>query len=133
MVIVGDLQPDQQTGIATPTLHPCGICRQAFLEPKSPIRPDTLVVTANPRLMSFEWFSVEALIKFHNSEGRDGSRGLARFASRPVSFDPVEPNPRTGAIDLSILNTPNRIKSDREVAERLTLPLLSYLKTLHGQ
>lgn len=78
LAIVGDLQPDQQSGEATKTLHPCGICRDAFEEDVTPISPETLIVTADPGFTIIEWFGMKALEKVHRSGDYSGV-GRAEF------------------------------------------------------
>lgn len=125
MMIMGDLQPDQQTGLETPTLHPCGVCRDAFTEDDSPITQETLIVTANPDLTIFEWFSVRALNRFH-ATGERRNMGLTKFSTRPISFGFVSPDPLTGTVDLSQFENDEYIESDREITMKLTLPLMEY-------
>lgn len=124
--VVGDLQPDQQTGLETPTLHPCGVCRDAFLEDETPITPDSICVTANPTFTEFEWFSVRSLIAHH--EGVDGvRRGGASFSSRPLALSLDLPQRGDEPFDLSQLDTDEMVASDREVALKLQYPLLQFV------
>ena len=131
MLVIGDLQADQQTGRESPALHPCGVCRGAFMEEDSPISQETLIVTANPGLTIFEWFSVRALNRFH-ATGEYRDMGMAEFPERPLSFDRVEPDPVTGTISLSRLETDEYLASDHEVALRLTVPLMRYAEQLNA-
>ena len=124
--VVGDLQPDQQTGLETPTLHPCGVCRDAFLEDETPITPDSICVTANPTFTEFEWFSVRSLIAHH--EGVDGvRRGGASFSSRPLALSFDLPQRGDEPFDLAELDTDEMLASDREVALKLQYPLLQFV------
>ena len=125
--VIGDLQPDQQTGIKTPTLHPCGVCRESFMEEESPIRPESICVTASPDLRHFEWFSVQSLIAYHRGE-HDGSEfGRATFQSVPLALATSLPQPGDPSIDMNIFETQEMIESDHEIAERLQAPLLRYV------
>ncbi len=79
--IIGDLQADQQSGTDTATLHPCGICREAFQEQESLVDSTSLIVTTNPDFTAVEWFSTAALARLHD-EGDDSGIGRAEFSER---------------------------------------------------
>ncbi len=88
LAVVGDYQPDQQSGIETRTLHPCGICRTDFASFTEPSFDDTIFITAQPTLQTFEWFDLTTLDQLHNGKG--GEPGYAQF-DRPLSiFKPLE-------------------------------------------
>ncbi len=125
--VMGDLQPDQQTGNETPTLHPCGICRDSFMEPGSPISPESICVTARADYTEIEWFSVDALLAFHRGETDRSAFGHASFAATPLSLAAVLPQRGDASIDLVRYETDEFLQSDHEVAQKLQLPLMEYV------
>ena len=129
-VVIGDLQPDQATGNETATLHPCGVCREAFLEPEAPISPESVCVTATPDLSTFEWFSVRSLIRYHNGECATTDGGRVEFGETPLAFTPPLPEREGGPISLAQFETAEYIESDHEIAEKLQLPLMQYVSSL---
>lgn len=124
--VIGDLQPDQQTGFSSPTLHPCGVCREAFMQPDTPIGPQTMFVTASADMRNFEWYSLMALIALH-SQGDSSGIGAYEFQSPPLAltFDPAS-IVKEGIARLSLLEDDAFIQSDHEVAQRLIYPMSQY-------
>lgn len=74
--VTGNVQPDTHSGVLSPTLHPCGNCRQ-FMKTSSGIEIDTdaLVTTVHPDLDEYEFYTLSELISIH--EGTDGHLPLA--------------------------------------------------------
>ncbi len=81
IAIIGDLQPDQQAGTNTSTLHPCGICRDMFHEDRSPIDDTSLIVTATADMRVIEWFNRRALRALHE-HGDDSGIGRVELSER---------------------------------------------------
>lgn len=63
MVVVGDPQPDDGSGLASPTLHCCEECRLGNLGKFS--NDDTLVLTAHPQRDKFQLQTAHELIVLH--------------------------------------------------------------------
>lgn len=125
MAVVGDLQPDQQSGEETLTLHPCGVCRDAFDQSDTPVDKRTLFVTANPDFTVVEWFSLVALAKVHNGDGYQGI-GRARFEQRSPILTPVDLTDRT-SIALSEFDTPEMDRAEFEYEEKVMFPVRQYV------
>lgn len=88
MAVVGDLQPDQQSGLESLTLPPCGVCREAFKQPDTPVDYRTLFVTASPDFTTLEWFSLYALEK--TFRGEYAKTGMALFPERSPILTPPD-------------------------------------------
>ena len=125
--VIGDLQPDQQTGLTAPTLHPCGVCRNAFMEPDTPIGPESICVTARADYTEIEWFTIDALIAFHRGETDRSAFGRASFAETPLALATSLPERGGAPVNLAQYDTPEYIESDREVVQKLQMPLMKYV------
>lgn len=125
MAVVGDLQPDQQSGEETLTLHPCGVCRDAFHQPDTPVDERTVFVTANPDFTVVEWFSLAALAKVHNGDGHQGI-GRARFDQRSPILTPVDLTGRT-SVSLSEFDTPEMDAAETEYENKVMFPVRNYV------
>lgn len=69
LAVVGDLQPDPDSDIKTPTLHPCRQCRGAIK--KSPlVTPETTIVMAQPGLLVIQYGQIDDYIELHDGEAR---------------------------------------------------------------
>ena len=124
IAVIGDLQPDQQSNEQTKTLHPCGVCRQAFEEHGSPISHDTICFTANPEHTTFEWFTIGALMKKH-TRGDDSGIKFAKFTKRPLALSlQITTN---GTVDTSQYDTPAYLRSNQEVASNLIAPMIEFM------
>lgn len=130
MAVVGDLQPDQQSGEETLTLHPCGVCRDAFNQPDTPVDERTLFVSANPDFTVVEWFSLAALAKVHNGDGHDGI-GRAVFDERSPILTPVDLTGRS-FIALSEFDTPEMDAAEDVYEEKIMFPVRDYVITMMG-
>lgn len=87
MALIGDVQPDQQSGKTMDTLPPCGICRGHYMCPGHSIGPDTLTMTANPSFTNCEWYVIHALHAYHLGVlTKDEAIGSAAFDSRPLAL-----------------------------------------------
>jgi hypothetical protein len=113
-VVIGDMQADQQTGIETPTLHPCGVCRNTFLENDTPINLDSICVTARPDLKEIEWYTVRSLIDYHNGLSDGSDFGYASYDSRPLALSIPMPGRSNIPIILSDYDTPEMLESDHQ-------------------
>lgn len=71
IALVGDLQPDTQSGKLQPTLHPCGICR-SDLERSGLVTPQTLIISGAPDLSSVQWYNLDGLSRYHESGDKSG-------------------------------------------------------------
>lgn len=131
LVIAGDLQPDQQSGVASPTLHPCGVCREAFCEADSPVSDDTLIVTIDPDYREYQWFTSAELRAFYNNPGGH-LPGHTKFDETPLFINEIGPDPTTGALNLSVFEDQKYIESDREVNEKLIRPLFTKAMLLYN-
>jgi cytidine deaminase len=129
-VVIGDMQADQQTGIETPTLHPCGVCRNTFLENDTPINLDSICVTARPDLKEIEWYTVRSLIDYHNGLSDGSDFGYASYDSRPLALSIPMPGRSNIPIILSDYDTPEMLESDHYVLDTLQLPLLQYVQKM---
>lgn len=106
VVVVGETQPDQQSGKDMHTLHPCGLCRGVLLE-SDLIDPDlTLVVCALPDFKTIEIANLNALKNFHET-GDDS--GIARFTF-DEDMEILSPPP-TGPVHL--IDTPESLREQR--------------------
>jgi|GEM_PF-2680319 len=124
--IIGDVQADQQSGLDSATLHPCGLCREAFLQPDTPIGPQTMFLSATSDMQNFEWYSLSPLLAFHATGDRSGI-GECQFQAPPLAltFDPAS-IVRNGVARLSLLEDEAFVQSDHEVADNLILPMTQY-------
>ena len=125
--VMGDLQPDQQTGLMAPTLHPCGVCRDAFMEPDTPIGPESICVTARADYTEVEWFTIGALNAYHRGEIDRSSFGRASFAKTPLAFSTTLPERGDAPVDMAQFDTEEYLESDWEVAQKLQIPLMKYV------
>ena len=129
--VVGDLQPDQQSAVVTDTLHPCGLCRDSFMHPGSPIGPETLGITANTGFTAFEWFIINALRAYHLGVlTKEESIGSARFNTRPLALSIKPPNHYTKrSVVIGEQDTPELRVSNHEVMRELQLPVSAYARS----
>jgi len=67
LAVVGDLQPDQATGLATRTLHPCSKCRNMLADNRD-LFDLTTIVTATPALDVCQVFSLNSLRSYYARE-----------------------------------------------------------------
>lgn len=66
MAVWGPTQPDQQSGIASPTLHMCGLCRAMAASPDTPeISDRTLIVSGNADFSVAELYTVPEIVAYH--------------------------------------------------------------------
>ena len=87
VVVVGNTQPDKQSGSNMPTLHPCGLCRSVMLQDPLIDKDATLIVSALPDFSKIELYNLASLYDFH--ESHDAS-GIYRIDMPHLSlFDPV--------------------------------------------
>lgn len=128
--VVGDPQPDQQSGIVTDTLQPCGLCRDSFMKAHSPIGPESFGVTANTEFTSFEWFTIHSLRAYHLGVlTKEEALGAASFAERPLSLAERQPEDFEGqTIDFSKYEEPRYIASNRLVMAALQIPITQYVQ-----
>lgn len=106
VVVVGETQPDQQSGKDMHTLHPCGLCRDKLLDSEY-IDPDlTLIVCALPNFKTIEIASLNALKAFHET-GDDS--GLTRFTF-DEDMEILSPPPE-GPVHL--IDTPQSLREQR--------------------
>ena len=78
VAVVGETQPDQQSGHDMCTLHPCGLCRDVLADHPLINAKDTLIVSALPSLQTIEISTVDGLKAFHDNGTHDTS-GIQRF------------------------------------------------------
>ncbi len=77
MIVVGEPQPDVESGLLSKTLHPCGECRRMFqLTPE--INPDTLLLMLTPDEQIQESFLMGEFIALH----RDAQKARENLISR---------------------------------------------------
>lgn len=65
IAVVGDVQPDQQSGKVTPTLHPCGLCRDKMTHGSLPLAPESIIITQTPDGAACEQLTLDELIELH--------------------------------------------------------------------
>lgn len=65
--VTGPLQPDSESGIESPTLHPCYRCR-AMMDESDMTAPDTLIATSNLQETAYELFDLEGLLALHRQK-----------------------------------------------------------------
>lgn len=63
LVVVGEPQMDDESGLVSPTLHCCGVCRE-WLETQA--NDDTLILTALPDRDAFQLQTLAELINLHD-------------------------------------------------------------------
>lgn len=68
IAIVGDIQPDQQSGRLLNTLHPCGICRTMCAESHLVNPNKTLFVMTTPDMAHMEISTLRGLQAFHTDD-----------------------------------------------------------------
>ena len=68
LVVAGAPQAAEESGIASPTLHPCGECRRMFTSLGDIVRLDTPIVTVRLKEYAVEAFTVADLLKIHGTE-----------------------------------------------------------------
>lgn len=67
LYVAGDLQPDDESGVATETLHPCGTCRRTLASMSSVVDEDLLIVTTGRTHGSpIELHTLSQLIALHS-------------------------------------------------------------------
>lgn len=82
LAVVGDLQPDQQSGTVTTTLHPCGRCRKMLAE-TGLVTDRTVFMSATIDLQNVEIYDLPALVRLHD-EGVDGTFDRVKLPEFPV-------------------------------------------------
>ena len=70
--ISGPPQPDTQSGLESPTLHSCGVCRDCMMEAPE-VDEDTLLVHVHPEADIYELYTLPELVTLHESS-RPGRR-----------------------------------------------------------
>lgn len=132
MCIIGDLQPDQQTGVRSSTLHPCGVCREVFKQPDTPVCPTTMFVSATADMCHFEWYSAGGLDTFH-ATGDTAGMGGYDFTEPPLAptFDPASII-QNGVARMDLLEDDVFVQSDREIAMHLIVPMLQLADSLNA-
>lgn len=128
LAVVGDLQNDQQSKQKLEVLHPCGICREAFKDPESPIDNRTLFVMANPSFTVVEWTNTEGLHLLHRFED-DSLIGHAEFSQRPTVLKPASPNHR-GIVDPSMYDSSEVHESEQEFDTKVRRPVQQYVQSI---
>lgn len=121
LVVVGDVQSDEQSGRPMRTLHPCGMCRADFEDPRSPIDDSTVTVSAIPDMTQFEWYDLDGLQLYH-SQGDDSYIGSAAFDTRLDVLAPLDIDAQHHRL---IIERPPT-EDERLFTSRITLPLLEY-------
>jgi cytidine deaminase len=86
LVVVGDVQPDQTSGLATATLHPCGKCRKMLSETPL-ISPDTIFMSATSDLGVVEVYDLDGLKNSHNNGDHSA---INTVKLRPLNTDNPE-------------------------------------------
>lgn len=125
LAVMGDIQPDQQTGLASSTLHPCGVCRDAFADSLTPVGDETMFMSANRDMTQFEWYTLAALNKFHDHQDTSDI-GSALFTDTPLSFAFDVEQYQSLYEMAQLLNRPDIEQSDMEIAVKLAAPMLRY-------
>lgn len=74
VAIVGETQPDQQSGNHMHTLHPCGLCRDFMGEHPMIDDEATLFVTALPDLRTIELTNLAGLRRYHEDPELEANR-----------------------------------------------------------
>ena len=77
MVVSGPVQPDDGSGLETPTLHPCKFCRE-YISEQHIIGKDTLIMSVLPDADDFEVYTPAELQRLHQTAGQ--SEMPAEFA-----------------------------------------------------
>lgn len=72
VAVVGDTQPDQQSGKDMVTLHPCGLCRLALYNSNLIDSEATLIASALPDFSKIELYTPKGLINFHEHHDESG-------------------------------------------------------------
>ncbi|MDB5162801.1 MAG: hypothetical protein JWN28_408 [Candidatus Saccharibacteria bacterium] len=99
VAVVGNTQPDQQSGHEMHTLHPCGKCRTKLFEEPLIDNDATLIFSALPDLQTIEVATVNGLLAYHNDEDPDPS-GVTLFQFPDLElFKPFIP-PENGVVRL---------------------------------
>lgn len=132
IAIIGDLQPDQQSGTNTSTLHPCGICRDMFYEDTSPIDDKSLIVTAASDFRVVEWCNRKALRALHET-GDDSGIGRVEFVERhPLLTLPdwYREAAKTGA-PVVLADHDNEYEAEADYNERVRDPIFRYVVQMH--
>jgi cytidine deaminase len=88
LVVVGNTQPDTQSGHEMHTLHPCGLCRQVIEDDPMVDNEVTLIASTTPDFHTLELYNLEGLKSF-NETGSEA--GIARFSfpDMPLLFAPA--------------------------------------------
>ncbi len=116
VVVVGETQPDQQSGKDMHTLHPCGLCRGILLQ-SNIVDPDlTMIVCAVPDFTTIEITSLNGLRTYH--ENGDDS-GITRFEF-DSDMEMLSPPPE-GPVHL--IDTPKSIEEQRKWDEIIGIAL----------
>jgi cytidine deaminase len=66
IAVSGPFQPDGESLLMSPTLHPCGRCRRR-LQASPLTHPNTLIASVNLSETRYELFTIESLSKFHET------------------------------------------------------------------
>ncbi len=87
LVVVGEPQPDQQTGRESPTLHPCGLCREFMGNDPLIDNNNTLIASVLPSFQTIEMYDLQALRDLHDEK----PAAIARFDLPPLHlFEPID-------------------------------------------
>lgn len=127
IAVVGDVQPDTQSGRLAKTLHPCGLCREALLASGVVDDDRTLVVGALPDLRTIEMYPFGALTDFH--QHNDYTRIFPVNLPELELLKPYEVADPTVPVVLSETAESNAEEDIWE--ESVELPLLSFRLTGH--
>lgn len=66
MAVAGPVQADSESGLVTPTLHPCGRCRGMMCDCEL-FDGDTLIVTTTLDESELEIFTLDGLLSYHET------------------------------------------------------------------
>ncbi len=102
VAVVGETQNDQQSGQETPTLHPCGLCREVMANHVGIHNEHTLIVSALPNLRTIEAYSLASLSRFHTSGDRSGIK-LFKFPELEI-LKPLNLNASNDPVNVSALD-----------------------------
>lgn len=78
LMVVGNTQPDHQSHLNPPTLHPCGRCRDMLSASENVVLPTTTIFSASPDGKTYEMYGLSALRQYHQT-GNPDTPGIWRF------------------------------------------------------
>lgn len=67
LAVWGEPQPDQQSGIVSPTLHPCGLCREMLTE-MDEVTDQTIIASGNVDFSICEVYCREEINAYHTND-----------------------------------------------------------------